>query len=213
MPGRGKLESKLFSRLGDIRSFVDQMRKRSPEVLEEMKTLLRHPRSLGAHLEERSPWLNRHFLGAASNLSEPFLVGMGLRVERLGEDAVEVILPGGWRNQGEGGLIHAGALATLGEFTSRLFWEHHLGLQYAEIEVVRVHLKSLARAAGDMRAVYRLPVSDREVILHRLRAQGRAEVSSEAAIYDRDARLVAEVEVEWRIQRHLALGPGNGAEK
>jgi hypothetical protein len=112
-------------------------RSKLAEILEslraDLKTFARHPRSVGALIESRSAWLNRKFLGAASNLVEPFLVGMGFSVASLTEDAVEVTMPGFLRNQGEVGQIHNAALAALGEFAARIFWEHHLDLRRQEL--------------------------------------------------------------------------------
>jgi acyl-coenzyme A thioesterase PaaI-like protein len=177
-------------------------------VVGEVKSVARHPRSVGSWIEAKSPWLNRQFLSAASNLIEPFLVGMGLKVERLGEEVVEVSMPGFWRNQGEGGVNHTGALISLGEFATRLYWEYHLDVRRNEMQTKRVQMRVLVRPQGDMKAVFRLPVSEREEILHRLRAGGVAEIETQTMIYDTKGRLIAEVEVEWELRRQLSIGAG-----
>lgn len=214
MMDRSKLESRLEQNkhLKQIKQLADQVRRMSPLLLEEVRSVLRRPRVLGAAIEDKSPWLNRRFLGVASNLAEPFMAGMGLKVERLSEDVVEVSMPGWWRNQGENGSIHSGALTTLGEFTSRLFWEHHLDLRHSEANVEWIQLRILSRPTGDMTGVYRLPVSERESVMHRLRADGVAEMISETAIYESGGRLVAEVEVQWKLTRHLAISAGTVSE-
>lgn len=186
---------------------------RSPALVDEVRTFARHPRLLGSWLEERSPWLGRQFLGVASNLAEPFTLGMGLQVERIGEDIVEILMSGGWRNQGEGGVVHTAALSVLGEVVVRLFWEHHLDLRNCEAEPREVHVRVLARPFGQMKGVFRLPETDRESILHRLRSDGAINAETQTLIYDRDGRLVAEVTIEWRINRQLRLGhPTAGSE-
>ena len=176
------------------------------ERLEELKNLVRHPRSLGNWIEEKSPWLNRRFLGVASNILEPFLVGMGLKVERLGEEVSEVSMPGSWRNQGGGGINHTAALVALGEFTVRLFWEYHLDVRHNEIETSRVEMRTLVKPVGDMKAVFRLPVAEREAILHHIRSEGVSTVETQTLIYDTQGRLIAEVEIEWALRKQLALG-------
>lgn len=181
------------------------------EVIEDLKTFARHPRAVGSLIESRSAWLNRKFLGAASNLVEPFLVGMGLSVASLQEDSVEVTMPGFVRNQGEAGAIHNAALSALGEFAARLFWEHHLDLRRSELRARSVALRSFGRAVGPMRAVFRLPVSEREAVLHRLRSVGSADCDSTVSIYDGGARLVAEVEIGWDFSKQFSL-PGGTSE-
>lgn len=195
----------------ELKTMAESLRRKAPplpELVEELRTLVRHPRSLSTWIETRSPWLSRRFLGVASNLIEPFVAGMGLRVERLGEDVIEVVLPESLRNQGEGGAVHIGALSVLGEFAVRLYWEYHLDLRKSEIHSSRVQVRVLRRPVGEMRAVFRLPVSEREAVLHRLRAEGGAEVESQALVYDNEGRLVAEVDSDWAIARQLALGSG-----
>lgn len=181
------------------------------KLANQIKGFVRQPRALGAVIEEHSPWLSRRFLGAASNLAEPFVAGMGLGVETLGEESIEVSMPGFWRNQGEGGKIHPGALCTLGEFATRIFWEHHLDLRRSEMTVRRIHLRALSNVEGGVRALYRLSVSEREKLLHALRAEGAVDVECEVAIHDAGGKLAAQVEVEWRFAKPLALGPGSGS--
>jgi hypothetical protein len=184
-----------------------KLRELSPVLIRELRLFVRHPRTLGNWIEGKSPWLNRRFLGVASNFAEPFLIGMGLHVERLTEEAVEVSMPGIWRNQGEGGVIHSSALSTAGELAARLYWEYHLDLQRAEMSVGRVQLKMIsgARVTGDIKAIFRMSTGEREATLHRLRADGQVQVESQTLIYDRSERLVAEVDVDWTLRRQLAL--------
>ena len=190
-------------------SRIDEILEKLPGLAEklrqELSAIAAHPRSLAARLETQSPWLSRQFLGAASNFVEPFLVAMGLSIASFDEDLVAVILPGHWRNQGEGGEIHNSALTALGEFASRLYWEHHLGLRGPELRARVVTLRLLSRATGDLRGVFRWTVAQREEIQLRLRAAGQAEASALVSIYDASERLVAEVDIEWLLSRQLAL--------
>jgi acyl-coenzyme A thioesterase PaaI-like protein len=193
---------------GTVEKVVEGVGSAVNSVVDEVKNVARQPRSVGTWIEAKSPWLNRQFLSAASNLIEPFLVGMGLKVERLGEEIVEVSMPGFWRNQGEGGVIHTGALVSLGEFAMRLYWEYHLDVRRNEMQSKRVQMRLLVRPQGDMKAVFRLPVSEREEILHRLRAEGSATIETQTMIYDTKGRLIAEVEVDWELRKQLSLSAG-----
>ncbi len=189
-----------------------QVRKLSPVLIdsfrEDLKTFARHPRSVAALIESRSSWLNRKFLGAASNLVEPFLVGMGFSVASLSEDSVEVTMPGFLRNQGEMGVIHNAALLALGEFSARIFWEHHLDLRRQELRARSVSLRLITKATGQVRAVFRFPIGEREAVLHRLRMDGFAEAESTVSVYDNGGRLIAEVDIGWDFSRQLALSSG-----
>jgi hypothetical protein len=189
---------------------IDEIRAKLKTSLDYMTEAIRNPRVVSTWLEESSPWLSRRVLGAASNLAEPFVVGMGLDVVQLSEELIEVSLPGSWRNQGEGGAIHAGALSTLGEFTSRLYWEYHLDLRRSDLSFSRLQLRILGSPGntirGDLRAIYRISVSEREKLLHRLRAEAKAETEAEISVYDSRGKLVALVEVDWTFVKQLSLG-------
>lgn len=189
-----------------LQNSVEQAVQYSPALIEELKLIVRHPRTLGFFLESKSQWAMRRMLGAASNWAEPFTIGMGFRVVKLGEDIIEVRMPGYWRNQGEFGQIHSGALASIGEFAARLFWEYHLDLKNSEAESIRVQVRVLNRPFGELSAVFRLPVADRETMLLRLRSEGRTEVETQISIYDLNGRLVAECEVDWKLVRNLRIG-------
>ena len=179
---------------------------RIDEVKSLANTFVRRPRALGAWIEARSPWLNRQFLGVASNLAEPFTAGMGLKVAKLGEDVAEVLLPDSWRNQGSAGGIHPAALAVLGEMAARIFWEHHLDLRAADAAVKRLQVRLLAPAKGELRGAYRISVAEREAILLKLRSDGRVEIETHTLVYDQAGRMIAEVEAELELHRQLALG-------
>lgn len=201
------LTQKLERGFHELKGVAERMKKRAPGLAEDLRLFVRHPRVLASWIEDRSPWLSRRLMSAASNLAEPFMIGMGLRVDKLGEDFIEVAMPGNWRNQGEGGVIHTAALTALGESAARMYWEHHLDLRDAEVESKRAEVRILVRPEGEMRGVFRLPEADREAILHQLRSKETISVETQTLIYDKNGRLIAEVDVDWRLRRQLALGP------
>lgn len=114
-------------------------------------------------------------------------------------------MPGFWRNQGGGGRLHSGALASLGEFTVRLFWDSHLDLKMASTELTRVQVRLLSSPVGVVKSVYRVSIGDREAALFQLRADRAVIVEAQASVYDADARLVAEIEVDLRLTRQEQL--------
>lgn len=175
------------------------------KIAEELRTFVRQPRSLATLLESQSPWLGRQFLGVASNIVEPFLVGTGVSVTAIGEEVAEVSLPNIWRNQTERGVIHTAAVAAIGELASRLYWERHLDLRHSELQTVSVNTRLVGSTRDSLKAVFRASVGEREEVLHKLRAEGRAETAGSVSVYDTSGKLVAEVDVEWTITKQLAL--------
>jgi hypothetical protein len=135
---------------------------------------------------------------------------MGLKVSRFTGDAIEVSLPAGWRNRGEGGRIHSGAIAALGESTVRMYWDFHLDLKISDVEARRVSMQVLTSPESDLKAVFRLPEVDREAILHRLRVDRSLSLETRTLIYDSVDRLVAEVDIDWHLSRRLTLSGATG---
>lgn len=179
-------------------------------MLPDLRASLKNPRRVGSLLEEYNPWLSRRLLSAASNLADPYVAGMGLTIERLDENGVSVTMPHRWRNRGEGGAVHVGALTTLAEFTSRVYWERNLNLSRHEMRVVQLAAKFLGVTEHDTRATMNFSESEREAALFRFRADGEAIVPCLVQVFESAGRLIAEVTIEWRLNRLLAIGAGRG---
>ncbi len=179
-------------------------------LLPGLRESLRNPRRMGSLLEEYNPWLSRRLLGVVSNLADPYIAGMGLGIERLDENGVSVKMPLRWRNRGEGGVAHVGALTTLAEFASRVYWERNLNVSRHEMRVAQLSARFLGEAEGDTRAMMNFSEAEREAALFRFRAEGEAVVPCCVQVFENAGRLVAEVTVEWCMTRPLVLGAGRG---
>jgi acyl-coenzyme A thioesterase PaaI-like protein len=190
--------------LSNIKEFADQLK----EILPELKSYVENPKRLGTWLEEHNPWLSRQLLGAVSNLSDPYLAGMGLTVDLLTETRAEVTLPDRWKNKAEGGVAHVGALTTAAEFASRIYWERLLNLQRNSMRVTNLSAKFFVDARSTTKAVFDIPENEREALMFKLRSEGEVKPSCAVKIYDHDGRLVAEVTVDWHFHQAKALGSG-----
>ncbi len=188
-------------------SHIKGLTERLQDMWPHLRPFVQNPRLVGNWIEEHHPWLGRQFLSAASNLSDPYVAGMGLSILVFAPVTIEVAMPNRWRNRGGGGSVHAGALATLAEFTSRVFWERHLSLSLHEMRVGQIVSRFLRETESDTRAVFHFDENEREAVFYRLRAEGRVFVPCEVAIYDSVGRLVCETTVEWCLTRPKSL-PG-----
>jgi len=192
---------------------ASEVQRRFPQAWPQMQVYLesglKNPeqttRLLGQWLEEVSPWLSRQALGAASNLSEPFVAGMGLSVERLDDDGITCVLPNRWRNQGLQGEIHHGAIAALAEACFRIFWNRHLGGSAAPVDIRCIQSRFHSKSRGELRATLKTSESEVEALLFRLRSEGQVEWTSLIQIFDEEARLAAEVSVEAKVERRAEL--------
>ncbi len=105
-----------------------------------LKTLRESPFTLGSYLEDLHPDLARHFVSYASELMEPQVVGMGLRLEEWSDQRLSLLLPGRWKNRNAEGRTSLGVLASATEMGLRLFWQRHLfglggDLHFSELRV------------------------------------------------------------------------------
>lgn len=193
------------------RANFKELRAKIQDLLPQLRPYVQNPRMLSHWLEEHNSWVSRQLLNAASTLVDPHLAGMGLHVLSLDDSEVEVALPQRWKNRGEGGTVHVGALLTLAEFASRVFWERHLNLQRHDMQVQQVAARFMRETDQRTRAIMKVTENEREALLFRLRAEGTSSVPSQVMIFDQKNRLVAEVTVEWRLTRPMALGAGTDA--
>lgn len=168
--------------------------------------LMNNPQKISALIEEKSPRLSRELLSVASNITDPFVVGMGLQISKLEEDLVEVTLPQRWKNLSESGDFHTGALCTLAEFTSKVYWDRHLSSQAAWRRVKRLDAQILQSPRGNLISRYSLSSAEREAFLFKLRTEQEPVIDALVKIYDSQEKLIAEVMIDWQFSAQLALG-------
>ena len=207
MPRLPRKSFRLGNRLDELKNMADLLR---AELQTQFKDVIQNPRRLSTLLEEKSPWLGeqvrKEILTAASNLSDPFLVGMGLKVLKMSEDSIEVGLPQRWKNSEGSGAIHVGALCTAAEFTSRVYWERHLSPTWCESRVVNIQANFLRPALRDTKAVYHVGDTEREALLFQVRSEKSINFESLVAVYDSEKQLISEVTIEWNFRRKQTIG-------
>lgn len=175
-------------------------------VQNQLQDWINNPQKVAALIEEKSPTLSRGLLSVASNVTDPFTVGMGLQITKLEEDLVEVTLPQRWKNLADGGEFHKGALCTLAEFTSKTYWNRHLSALAAQGKVRKLEANFLQTPRGNLVAKYSLSSAEREAFLFRLRTEKEPVIDSLVKIFDSQEKLVAEVTIDWQFAAQLALG-------
>ena len=180
----------------------EQVRANLPEI----RAWVENPQRIGVLLEEHSPWLSRKFLSAASNLVDPFVIGMGIQIDVLNEEQVSVRLPNRWRNRAALSKVHVGALLTVAEFAGRVYWERHVHFRQAVLRVARINSSFFKETDSDITAVFKISEADREAALFRFRSENEVKFETEVALYDCKEQLVSQVQVEWSLIRRLVLG-------
>lgn len=138
-----------------------------------LREAARHPRSLGQLVENRNPKLAKTFISYASELMEPQLLGLGIRVKKSTDELILAQLPYTWRNKDSQGFIKVTSVLALVEFVVKLFWEKHLDSSQLKIRVVGVEIDFDKLPIGDIFCQMTMPIHDRELVEYSLLSQGQ----------------------------------------
>ncbi len=166
--------------------------------------LLLNPRALSPYIEGLPSLIKNRFLDLASLVNDPFVATMGLKVLSWEDLKVEISLPNHFQNRDASGNLHIGAMSTLAELTSRLFWERHLDPKLAKMQVVSVAIDILNREFTSVRSLYTTDVHDLEAKLFKLRASGELSIENEIQIFD-GQKLIAKSTIGWAFQQKVTI--------
>lgn len=161
---------------------------------------------LAALLEEVSPKASHAALSYALDIVRPFSAGMGLRVSRLSDTQVEMVIPARTRNFNELNQLHEGAVTTAAIEAAKLLWMRHAPVGNFEISVSRLETEFFKNHSDECRVRMELPENLREVILSELRDHREAKTEAELKVFDDNEQAVAEVRMNLSFKHTPVLG-------
>lgn len=164
---------------------------------------------LAAVLEEVSPKVSHAALSYALDIVRPFSAGMGLRVSRLSDTQVEMVIPTRTRNMDENNSMHEGALTTAAIEATKLLWTRHAPMGTFEIRVSRVESSFYKTQSDDARVRLELSESTREMVLSALRTHREATAEAEVKIFDEHDQAVADIHLHLKFKHTPALANQN----
>lgn len=158
-----------------------------------------------ALLEEISPKASHAALGYAADLLRPFSVGMGLRISRLSDSQVEVVLPGRTRNKNEEGQMHEGAILAAAVEAARSLLQRHAPLGEFKISSRKIEIENFQPSSGELR--FRLELSEtlRESVLAELRKRRKSQLDLLVQAYDEKDFVVAEINLHLELHHTPSL--------
>jgi hypothetical protein len=133
---------------------------------------------------------------------------MGLRVSRLSDRQIEMILPHRKRNESTPGRIHEGALLTAGLEAARLLWLRHAPQGQFSVHVKETTLQILQDYEGDLRLRLELPELQRETVLMQLRSHHQATPNVSINVYDEKEKAIAKVDMTLQL-KHIPVLAGS----
>lgn len=160
---------------------------------------------LAALLEEVSPKVSHAALSYALDVVRPFSAGMGLRVSRLSDTHVEMIIPTRTRNLNEQGFLHEGALSTAAIEAAKLLWMRHAPMGTFNIQVTKLEIELFRELSEEGRLRLEVPESTIEVVLAEVRDTRESEADADVRIADGNEQTVAEVRMHLKFKHTPAL--------
>ncbi|WP_413943536.1 hypothetical protein [Bdellovibrio sp. HCB-162] len=160
---------------------------------------------LAALLEEVSPKASHAALSYALDIVRPFSAGMGLRISRLSDTQVEMVIPSRTRNFTETNHMHEGAITTAAIEAAKLLWMRHAPIGNFEITVTRLESEFFKEQSEDCRVRMELPETTREVVLAELRDHREAKAEAELKVFDSNEQAVAELRLNLSFKHTPAL--------
>jgi acyl-coenzyme A thioesterase PaaI-like protein len=181
-----------------IRKYLESAQETFQSALEE-RGLRLSIKDLALALDEISPAGSRTALNIILELLLPFRFGLGLRIARLADDSIEVVLPLRKKNLNEKGLMHEGAIVTTAVESSQTLWQRHALVGDFNVQVLELKTHFHKEATDSLRARMELPPIEREDALNFVRSMGFVEHTSRVNFYDENEQLVAEVELKQKL--------------
>lgn len=160
---------------------------------------------LAAMLEEVSPKASHAALSYALDIVRPFSAGMGLRISRLSDTQVEMVIPARTRNLSDTKAMHEGALLTAAIEAAKLLWMRHAPLGNFEIIVLRAEADFFKAQSEDCRLRMELSESVRELILSEVRERRESQTEAEIKIFDEHDQAVGSVILQLKLKHTPAI--------
>lgn len=163
------------------------------------------PADLAALLEEVSPKASHAALSYALDMVRPFSAGMGLRISRLSDTQVEMIIPARTRNLNDLHQIHEGAMTTASIEAAKLLWMRHAPMGTFEVIVTRMNTEFFKTEQSECRVRMELSELTRETVLAEIREHRESTASAELKIFDEHEQSVADIHLQLQFKHIPAI--------
>ena len=187
-----------------VQSATDQMKSQMKKKLEERGMRL-SPTDLAALAEELFPNASNAALSYALDVLRPFSAGMGLRISRLSDHQVEMILPARTRNMTEAKELHEGALTTAAVESAKLLWMRHAPLEGFDVRATKIEAEFFKTHKEQCRLRMELNEQEREAVLATIRQHRKASSECEVQIFDESEQAIGQVLLQLQFEHSPQL--------
>lgn len=159
-------------------------------------------------IEHWAPQTSRDALSYVLNFLRPVVLGMGLRISRLSDEKIEIVIPTRAKNKNEEGSVHESILITAAIEGAKTLWLRHAPLGDFHIQVDEINLKNLKSSKAEIRMRLEAPEVLRQTVLGQLRVMNRARIENHIQFFEQGDQLVAESTLHLTVSTTSLLETG-----
>lgn len=190
-------------RLRNIQRFQSRIQKKIGQKInknlhENFERLTDIVEEVSEAIDSKSP---KTVLNFALDVLKPYLRALGLRIARISEEQIEVILPEKFHNSGtfEVGSLDLqpdeGAICSAATFAFRQLWKRNSPKGRFSISVQKLSFERVREMRGDLSFRFELSKFTRETIFANLADKEKSESEFVIHVYNEAEQIVAEVHI------------------
>lgn len=152
-------------------------------------------------IEQWSPLLAKKIWSLTPFITAPFILALGLKIENLTDNTVEIRIPFAPQNKNEEGNLHPAALITASQFASQVLWRRHVTNKLETMTLIG--LNSDFHKVGRTRAFIRaaLDETEREEILRKMKSGESPSHEMVVVIVDDKNQSLGQINCTWEFKQ------------
>lgn len=206
-----QFEKKVLENWNQAQGLIEDKLWQNLKVFFEVKGIRPHIVDFMSYVEKWTPQASREALSYFLDFFRSSTLGMGIRVSKLNDTQIEVVLPKRPRNLDEEGGWLDSAVITAAVESFKILWLRHapVGEFHFSIQKLVYEKRKIEAASETLRVRYEMSAEARESALTELRINSTTNVDTSLFIFDEKDVVVSEVKIITRLTSALQLKEKN----
>ena len=149
--------------------------------------------------------LSQAIVSYASEVLEPQLFGLGIRIEKMEDELVLALLPYTWRNKTRHGYFRTTSVVALLELVLQVFWEQHLNNTQLRVRISQLELDCTNLPQHNLYCQLSMANQEREVIEYSLLGRGKVEIEQSLLLFGVNHTNCSNVDIKVILEFSKAL--------
>lgn len=207
---RAQFEKKVLENWNQAQELMEDKLWQNLKVFFEVKGIRPHIVDFMSYVEKWTPQASREALSYFLDFFRPSTIGMGLRVSKLNDTQIEMVIPKRPKNVDEDGNWLDSAIITASVESFKILWLRHAPIGEFHFFVDKLKYEKRKDDESDtLRVRYELSPESREAALTDLRSQSLAQIETQLFIFDEKDSIVSEIKISARLKSALQLQEKN----